>query len=525
MRHAAPATLLTAVAGTADGDALVPGFYASTAVGSNYESADGAPRPVAQEAYLGCLWNFAVNFSACQYGGQHEDGLQRHGNFYGTARSRKAANSLEEQEATDTQCFTIIVQAHELQERFWRYYSSLEVSAPPLEEATWIVGMEPRVQLDNFGTCPGFILLPMLLIAEARFSLASKDVLGLSYLQRARALMHPLASAANGSFARDHYEAALAAWPVSQAFARARRAHARSMSLASAPPPASLDMVIAHCSGDLRWLKLLRLPERLRVLVYLKCTDKADGLPDFCDDWTCVEAKHLDAGSNESTAACSGSDECGAYLYHIRSNFETLADWTVFLQENPQSHMHLSYLTLVLKFLAAGPLWTEPFFLQFNNDRHLMYWTPCLQAAAEGLGLQTAGSSRKVRVSTYCCSQFLVHKKLITGRGREFFERADDLMRIQRWRHIPSCSYTSRETSSKEGSGRAFGLRCDAPMFHSRPCYVLEWLWHVMFGAPPLLPRRENDITLPPLLRFDLGPSTTMPLPDFSAFLRSHTPW
>ena len=40
------------------------------------------------------------------------------------------------------------------------------------------------------------------------------------------------------------------------------------------------------------------------------------------------------------------------------------------------------------------------------------------------------------------------------------------------------------------------------------PCYVVEYLWHVLLGEPGLLPWRSEDTRLPLALRFEGGRDT-----------------
>ena len=51
-----------------------------------------------------------------------------------------------------------------------------------------------------------------------------------------------------------------------------------------------------------------------------------------------------------------------------------------------------------------------------------------------------------------------------------------------------------------------------------------ELIWHVIFGAAPVLPRREDDSTLSAILRFTLDDVTSLPLPDHSMLLHWHSP-
>jgi len=51
-----------------------------------------------------------------------------------------------------------------------------------------------------------------------------------------------------------------------------------------------------------------------------------------------------------------------------------------------------------------------------------------------------------------------------------------------------------------------------------------ELIWHVIFGAAPVLPRREEDPMLSTILRFTLDDATSLPLPDHSMLLHWQAP-
>ena len=150
----------------------------------------------------------------------------------------------------------------------------------------------------------------------------------------------------------------LRTWPISAASAasaRVRRMHLQ---------PSSADLVIAVCHGALDWLEQLGFAQN-RIFLYLKCP-RHDHL---CDRYACIEAEG------------TGSDECGAYLRHIEASYDHLAEYTIFLQDDAPRHLHLGYLSLVLKLIAVGSFQTlGKDFLHLNNDRHLLYWTPCLDS-------------------------------------------------------------------------------------------------------------------------------------------------
>lgn len=479
------------------------------------------------EHYLGCMWNLRFTLGACEsQSSPMPDGAnnrprnwrQHHGNRYGRWTSRLAENEAADQAASGTQCFSVQIAAEELQDKLLRFFarsSVVGVEAPPapVEEAAWIGSLAPDIQFELFEMCPGLLVAPLCMSAEMRFAIGGVgDLIGQAYLQRTTDLLRQLSAAANGSFAREHYKIAMRTWPISAACNSARRVRDQIASRAmQGRPPDSVDLVIIFCSGDLAWLNGLRLPspDRLRIWIYLKCSRRPP--QELCSMWQCVEAQHLDPEQmyalGESRRA--PSDECGGYLYHIRQQYSDLADWTIFLHDDAPRHLHLSYLNVVLKVLRADTLSSlaPEVFVHLNNDRHLSYWTQCLASALEALGLPSTS-----RIATYCCSQFLVHRTRIRARSLAFYDRADRWLREKHWNGLAGCD------AYPNGAAKTVSA------LQTRPCYVLEFLWHMIFDAPPVLPRRESDASLPLVLRFSLGLSTSLPLPDFSKFLKSHMP-
>ena len=199
-------------------------------------------------------------------------------------------------------------------------------------------------------------------------------------------------------------------WPITAARTRSALAHAQTS-------PSSLDLVVVFCKGSLTWIRSLALPTDRRILVYVKCAEPEDLA--FCESYQCIAASWLDNGSHSS-------DECGGYLLHLEQHFHDLAEWTIFLQDDAPRHLHVGYLNLVLKMISQGTLSTlaPDLFLHLNNDRHLIYWTPCLESLQRHLGLQPG------LVASYCCSQFLVHRSRIQRRGLGFFRTAARLLQI-----------------------------------------------------------------------------------------------
>eukprot|EP00439_Symbiodinium_sp_Y106_P057851 s275_g8.t1 len=106
-------------------------------------------------------------------------------------------------------------------------------------------------------------------------------------------------------------------------------------------------------------------------------------------------------------------DECSAYLTHILANYQKLADFIVFLQSDPMDHLHMDFLDLVLRSIAAGTY--DVGFLPLNGPRHVRTLTPCLQAVHE----EIFGENLTALVGPYCCAQFAVSRETVQQRSLE----------------------------------------------------------------------------------------------------------
>lgn len=96
-------------------------------------------------------------------------------------------------------------------------------------------------------------------------------------------------------------------------------------------PPADLEVVVCRCGEDLRWVR--NLPAGVRLTVYDKTPP-----PDL--PWP------------GSIPLPNVGREAQAWLHHLSSRYDTLAEWTVFAQGHPFDHapdMHP-----VIRQLAKG---------------------------------------------------------------------------------------------------------------------------------------------------------------------------
>jgi len=235
-----------------------------------------------------------------------------------------------------------------------------------------------------------------------------------------------------------------------------------------------VDLVIAHCREDLSWLstKLQGVPRLTTLLIYEKCGESAqvDILPGADKFASVVVVPKPDKGR-------ARGDECSAYLAHIVANYDSLADFTIFLQSDPQDHLHFDFFDLVLRSMAATT-YSVPY-LPLNGPRHVRTLTPCLSAVHEEL----FGTNLTEIIGPYCCAQFVVAGGTIRRHSREFYEKMLGL--VDGTRNVDLCGV--------EGTKR------------STQCYGYEFLWHIVFGEEVDPPSREDDTRLPVAFRLKNG--------------------
>lgn len=170
-------------------------------------------------------------------------------------------------------------------------------------------------------------------------------------------------------------------------------------------------------------------------------------------------------------------DECLGYLAHIVSRYDTLATYTVFLQSDPDQHLHFAYLHLVLKMMELAT-YAVPF-LSLNGARHVRTHTPCVAAVHEAI----FGVPLTESLGPYCCAQFVVTNHQVRERPLAFYL---NMLRLV------------------DGS---LGYDLCTPLKVSRTthCYGMEFMWHMVFGEPPESPLRQDDPRLPLPLRLKYG--------------------
>ncbi|CAK0840730.1 unnamed protein product, partial [Prorocentrum cordatum] len=367
-------------------------------------------------------------------------------------------------------------------DRFYR--GPARASVPPLEDAAWLVlgtSLEQRGGLAQ--DCPGLVVTALLLLAEAT-AFSGSPAAG-AYAQEAEGYALALERRSP-----EQFQIMLDMFPVQEAWSSLQKAWPWLQGLSAAPGGSAgptVDIVVARCKSSLRWLWELDLPERARVLVYDKC---GSGLDDFESETAglrgAVAAVEY-VPAPEQGALGLMTAECTAYLAHIVRALRAgdLADYTLFVHDDGPRHIRTSLLNLALRGLRIGS-YSSPF-LHLVHERYPAFRTPCLRAVFQ----QVFGQELNGSLSSYCCAHFIVGRGRIQARDRGFYE---DLARL-----ISDAPYAREQ-----------GGACNVG---SKPCYVMEFLWHVIFGEPgELLPRAE-DPSLPLALRYEGGRATRLPSP------------
>ena len=354
-------------------------------------------------------------------------------------------------------CGTSEILAHDLQDRLVRHY--MDNTAPPIEEVYWLIGSKSRKELmESAKFCYGLVVSALLLAAECELSVGTPEAAS-AYYHIALELLSitPL------------IEVHIRMFPIAAASDRFLRTLA---SIPLPPPPLStsrpreIQLIITRCLSSLDWLTDL-VHFFSEVYIYDKCNSSmVITAPTITHvhykTYTCDELDGLMTG------------ECSGYLTHMIENFKNLKDYVVFLHDDAPKHLHLPYLRMAL---TAATRMDSIGFLHLNHERYMSMTSPCLEDVSRllfGPEDDTGGL-----LSTYCCSQFLVAKDLITQRGLEFYEKALEALRTG-W----------KDTRCQTGH---------------MPCYAMEFLWHKVFTGNASLLKREMDPSLPVGLRIEQG--------------------
>ncbi|CAK9033112.1 unnamed protein product [Durusdinium trenchii] len=351
---------------------------------------------------------------------------------------------------------------------------------PPLNPAYFVVATLPEaLQMQILQECPGLMVASSILIAQARQSAGDcpqaaavfRQMLRWAYLLSSRdaAFLAPFDSLVLEEEQIKQLvtqaSAMLPGWSIEVAMQRFLQAHTscRNTKLPSHRcEDAKLDIVVAVCNEDLSWLESFA---PARFWVYAKCGLQGHKfLP-------CANYEELPNLAMESLA----------YATHMERHYETLADFTLFVQGSPFEHASQRLVEDTVSAVQEG-LYDVPF-LHMNSRRFLSGSSFCLRDLYTRL--MESPAQVPEAFGSYCCSQFMVRRDRIQARPRALYHRIRSILLGE----VP--------------------LACAQDVkYDPRPriavSALFEHLWHVVLGESPVLPTRRSDQRLPLFARVDV---------------------
>ena len=259
------------------------------------------------------------------------------------------------------------------------------------------------------------------------------------------------------------------------------------------------------------------------------------------------------------------SGECTAYLAYILERYSQndWPDYVAFLHDDAPRHIRPAFLNIAMQAIQRRTY--DVGFLHLTHERYAATITPCFRTVYKMVFSEELGNRL---LSSYCCSNFLVSKNRILGQTEEFYQRLSDLIFEGRYTNIGLNMTVGCELGrDRRGADRCVVTRPppaeqpdEAPVVDvvaekekneesdeqedmditmeqlrsasshfcnvgKKPCYLMEFLWHVVFGEPHELPYREEDVRLPLALRYGGGRDTILPSPlRLSPYTLSVTP-
>eukprot|EP00392_Amoebophrya_sp_AT5.2_P001142 g1144.t1 len=309
-----------------------------------------------------------------------------------------------------------------------------------------------------------------------------------------------------------------------------------SLQLATAQSAASsplkyLDVVIARCDSPMMWLWEFAFPQYTRFFIYEKCREKMHARGEDPDQILRDQIEGLEPHVKVFVRELPERDprfmsgECTAYLAYIlemmAAGSATFAgaDHVAFIHDDGPRHFKQAFFNIVLQSIEKKTY--EVDFLHLSHERYAALVTPCFERVFQ----LVFGEPLLAPVTSYCCSNFVVSKKRIELRDKEFYANLADLIFHGRYTRLAGeiARNESSATSSSGGGGAGAGEEEAMTKMHPfedefavcnvghKPCYVMEFLWHVVFGEELELPYREEDPRLPLALRYGGGRDTLLP--------------
>lgn len=358
------------------------------------------------------------------------------------------------------------------QRKIWDYYELDR--RPPLAEAFFLTKLPKPFQQEFMdGGCGAPLIMAYLLVATAKL-LVDDDAS--RYAQIAMGLAQTLPDPMQEMLQES------STWPFQEAITKFEKTLHHGQVVVPLQHGSSdlttplVEIVIAHCRETLDWVEhdlLPVAPPGCALTLYEKCGEQ----PTFSD----MVLKHF---AKVSIVPCPDpvglprGDECLAYLTHIDSRYLDLAPFTVFLQADPDQHLHFTYLRTVLAMIVRG-MYGVPF-MNINGARHVRTKTPCLGAVYEAIFKEPLLKP----LGPYCCAQFVVQDSRIRARPLSFYQ---NMLRL---------------VDGSMGGGDLCSAR---PVTRSTHCYGMEYMWHLVFGDEHEPPLRQDDVRLPLPLRQKFG--------------------
>lgn len=334
---------------------------------------------------------------------------------------------------------------------------------PPLKEAYFLVRLPQQYIVDLLDSCPAALVGAYFVVAEVEAMVAPSDA------QKFYGLGHDILLDLPEKYGQEYLDGVYASgWPVVQQMQRIEDAlgYASERLLAI---PQTLDVVVARCHEDLGWLTdgTLEFPprERVQLVVYEKCGG---------GDVLGTEGIFGGVTVIDRPDGKVRGDECVAYLAYLTDWYDNYADHVIFLQGDAPDHLLPPYLNLVLAAITTNQF-IDPF-LHLNADRHVYTQTPCLKAVYK----QLFGKELDQLVGSYCCAQFVVSRDALQAHS------------VMYYRAVLRLIDTGQDL-------------CFEDPVRSSYCYILEVLWHAIWGEPLDLPLRQDDHRLRPTLRRKYG--------------------
>lgn len=317
-----------------------------------------------------------------------------------------------------------------------------------------------------------------------------------------------------------------------------------------------MEVVVPRCCEEgveTSWIaSLLDATEHLHVSIYYKCPSC---LPkSLATTWLSTLPKHLFGRMPKGVRLIDDSEllaytgrvkqlsnfdikyngkEVSAYLQHILTRYDTLADQTIFLHTVPHAHIFFTLLFRTIRW--AEHCKREIKFLHLNSNYKYGQWGACCGKHGacristhswvfdgKSFDLSSATSLQRNRdqlhdrgglsvanpysglsdgkaitinvthpsfsVSTYSSAQFTASKTAIRSRPKAFWERMR--MVINGSHDLDGCLASSEPDNPSWGGHSLTGQ--------------YERMWHMILGNyPPVQPKREIDFSLPKYFRQD----------------------